>query len=147
MTIQPGQKVRVPAGTPFKTTHPSRKAPTTKRTQVVTVDHLLSAWRQILAHTTVYDDGTRKTWFEGSERDQDALCERFGLPHRTEAETQASLNVLLTKTVEDIPYEDIPYSHGKVIYHWLEVEPEKVRWAGSGGYWFEVSASAVVPVS
>lgn len=130
-----GMQVKVPKGTSISTTHPIRTR-IAKRDSVVTVHHTLPAERIILA--TRYPD---RLFFEGGTRQQIALCQRLGLPHRTDAEIQTSLESLLPATVAE---PVTPMS--SVAYLMLEIRPAMVCWAGSGGYWCEVPQTAVVEV-
>jgi hypothetical protein len=131
-----GTKVKIPKGTPIRSMHPdpNKKSRVALRNQVVTVHHTLSAYRHLLA----YQYANSRLYFLGSRRDQYTLCEGLGLPCRTDAEVQTSLESLVAKaTVE--PYS----SESRTNLLWIEKEPAKVCWAGAGGYWCEAPLSAV----
>lgn len=136
--IKKGVRVRIPKGTPIRSMHPNpeKKARVAQRDQVVTVHHTLSAYRHLLAYQ--YSDG--HLHFQGSHREQYTLCEGLGLPCRTDAEIQASLESLVSKASVE------PYSSGsKINLLWIERTPAQVCWAGTGGYWCEAPLAAVVP--
>lgn len=144
--IKRGTKVKIPKGTQIYSTHPdSETYRTAKRNQVVTVHHTIPAYRHLLAHQ--YPSGN--LYFQGSCREQCALCEELGLPFRTDDEVQASLYVLVSKaTVE--PYASDEVSRGtkpSVNLLWLERRSARVCWVGAGGYWCEAPLSVVQVVT
>lgn len=143
--IKRGTKVKIPKGTSICSMHPdpSKKSRIAKRDQVVTVHHTLPAYRHLLAYQ--YPGGSGNLHFQGSRRDQYALCEGLGLPCRTDAEVQASLESLVSKSTVE-PYasdEGRPRSKSSVSLLWFEKRPAQVCWAGTGGYWCEAPLSVI----
>ena len=139
MDIKKGVRVRIPKGTPIRTMHPdpNKKSRVALRDQAVTVHHTLAAYRHLLAYQ--YPDG--HLHFQGSHRDQYALCEGLGLPCRTDAEIQASLESLVAKATV------VPYAPGHTInLLWIERTPAQVCWAGAGGYWCEAPLAVAQPL-
>lgn len=138
MNIKRGVRVRIPKGTPIRSMHPGHdKNSLSKRSRVVVIHHTLPAYRALLAFQ--YADG--RLSFQGSYRDRITLCADLGLPYQTEAEAQASLESLVSKaTIE--PYA--PESRVNVL--WIEREPTRICWAGTGGYWCEAPISAAQPL-
>lgn len=141
--IKCGTKVKIPKGTKIFSMHPDpkKKYRTAKRDQVVTVHHTLPAYRHLLAYQ--YPSGN--LYFQGSRREQYALCEEMGLPCRTDDEVQASLDVLVSKAAVE-PYTSDDVSRGtnpSVNLLWLERRSAQVCWTGASGYWCEAPLSVV----
>ena len=55
-----GDKVRVPKGTPFTSTHPQRKRGVLARSQTVTINHILEASVWVVGHP-----GAMRQWRRG----------------------------------------------------------------------------------
>jgi len=137
--LKKGDRVRVPKGASFTSTHPQRKRGVLTRAQVVTVHHITDAEVRVVGYYTKYRDGSEGFYFNQNESDLKHLCYRLGLP-----ENDAGIAMIET---EALKHQTDPYGHGTSFECRIQVSPEKVCWPGSGGYWVEAPALLCEKVS
>jgi len=128
-TAQSGDLVTILKGTAIKTTHPQFPTKTAGRTYKVKVNHVLNGWSLCVGYRNYSADGemdhTDLSWHRSEETN---LLNALG---------GSDDATILAGCHEGKRYSRADGSSYCSLF--VRISPPSVRWAGTGGYWHEVS--------